>query len=63
MDCIHYKIRKDGRIFSRATYIVLAITLDGYKYILGITVLVVVPFGNVERNQLLVEVINYGKSK
>jgi transposase-like protein len=38
MDCIHYKVREDGRIISRAAYIVLGVTLDGYKDILSITV-------------------------
>lgn len=38
MDCIHYKAREDGRILSRAAYIVLGITADGYKDILSITV-------------------------
>ncbi len=38
MDCIHYKVKGDGHILSRAAYIVLGITADGYKDILGITV-------------------------
>ena len=38
MDCIHYKVREDGRILSRASYIVPGITADGYKDILSITV-------------------------
>ena len=38
MDCIHYKVREDGRILSRAAYIVLGITAEGYKDILSITV-------------------------
>ena len=38
MDCIHYKVREDGRIVSRATYVVLGVTADGYKEILSITV-------------------------
>ncbi|EOS72356.1 hypothetical protein C819_04348 [Lachnospiraceae bacterium 10-1] len=38
MDCIHYKVREDGRILSRAAYIVLGITADGYKDILSIAV-------------------------
>lgn len=29
MDCIHYKAREDGRILSRAAYIVLGITVGG----------------------------------
>ena len=31
MDCIHYKVREDGRILSRAAYVVLGVTVDGYK--------------------------------
>ena len=38
MDCIHYKVREEGRILSRAAYIVLGITAEGYKDILSITV-------------------------
>lgn len=38
MDCIHYKVREDGRILSRAAYIVLGVTVDGYKDIPSITV-------------------------
>lgn len=38
MDCIHYKVREDGRILSRAVYIILGVTTEGYKDILSITV-------------------------
>jgi transposase-like protein len=38
MDCIHYKVRDEGRILSRAAYIILGVTMDGYKDILSITV-------------------------
>ncbi len=38
MDCIHYKVREDGRILSRTAYVVLGVTVDGYKEILSITV-------------------------
>ncbi len=38
MDCIHYKVREDGRLLSRAAYIFLGITADGFKDILSITV-------------------------
>lgn len=38
MDCIHYKVREDGRILSRAAYIVLDIAVDGHKDILSITI-------------------------
>ncbi len=38
MDCIHYKVREEGRILSRAAYVVPGVTVDGYKDILSITV-------------------------
>ena len=38
MDCIHYKVWEDGRILSRAAYVVLGVTVEGYKDILSITV-------------------------
>lgn len=37
-DCIHYKVREDGRILSRVAYVVLGVTTDGYKEIQSITV-------------------------
>lgn len=36
MDAIHYKIREDGQIKSKAAYVVLGVTLEGKKDILGI---------------------------
>lgn len=36
MDAIHYKVRQDGQIKSKAAYIVLGIDLEGMKDILGI---------------------------
>lgn len=36
MDAIHYKIRDDGHIVNRAAYVVLGVTTDGTKDILGI---------------------------
>ena len=36
MDCIHYKIREDGRILSRAAYVVMGVSIDGYKDFLSI---------------------------
>ncbi len=38
MDRIHYKVREDGRILSRAAYMVLGIIADGCKDIWSITV-------------------------
>ncbi len=31
MDCIHYKVREDGRILSRAAYVVPGVSVEGYK--------------------------------
>lgn len=36
MDAIHYKVREDGQIKNKAAYVVLGVSLDGFKDILGI---------------------------
>jgi transposase-like protein len=36
LDAIHYKIREDGRITSKAVYTVLALNMEGKKEILGL---------------------------
>jgi putative transposase len=36
MDAVHFKVRDDGRIMSRAAYVCLGINKEGYKEILGI---------------------------
>lgn len=36
MDAIHYKVREEGRIVTKAAYIALGINGEGYKDILGI---------------------------
>jgi len=36
MDCIHYKIREDGRTVSRSVYCILGINAQGEKDLLGI---------------------------
>lgn len=38
MDCIHYKVRDEGRIVSRAAYVIVGIQITGHKEILSITV-------------------------
>src|SRR5699024_5051569 len=38
MDCIHYKVREDGRILIRAAYIVIGVAVEGYKDIFCISV-------------------------
>ena len=37
MDCIHYKVREEVGILSRAAYVVLGVTAEGCKKILSIT--------------------------
>lgn len=36
MDAIHYKVKEDHQVVTKADYVVLGITLDGNKDILGI---------------------------
>lgn len=36
MDAIHFKIREDGKVISKAIYTVLGINLQGYKEVLGL---------------------------
>ena len=36
LDAIHYKVREDGQIKSKAAYVVLGVNIDGFKDILGI---------------------------
>lgn len=38
MDCSRYKVREDGRILSRAAYVVPGVSVERYKEILSITV-------------------------
>ena len=36
MDAIHYKVKNNGRIISKAAYVVIGISDDGFKDVLGI---------------------------
>ena len=36
MDAIHYKIREDGKVSSKAVYTILGVNLDGHKEALGL---------------------------
>jgi transposase-like protein len=38
LDALHYKVRDDGRVVTRALYTVLAIRMDGQKELLGLYV-------------------------
>ncbi|EPI39275.1 transposase [Enterococcus faecalis] len=36
MDAIHFKVRHEGRFQSKAAYVVLGVTIEGFKEVLGI---------------------------
>ena len=36
MDAIHYKVKEEHRYVTKAAYVVLGITMDGRKDILGV---------------------------
>ena len=57
MDAIHYKIRENHQIVTKAAYVVLGINLDGYKEILGIWV------GENESSKFWLGVLNELKSR
>ena len=57
MDAIHYKIRENHQIISKAAYVVLGINSDGFKEILGIWV------GGNESSKFWLGVLNELKSR
>lgn len=57
MDAIHYKIRENHQIVTKAAYVVLGITMDGYKEILGIWI------GQNESSKFWLGVLNDLKSR
>jgi putative transposase len=57
MDAIHYKVRDDHQIVTKAAYVVLGITLDGCKDILGIWI------GEHESSKFWLSVLNDLKSR
>jgi len=40
IDAIHYKVRDEGRIVNRAAYVVVGVTVEGSKDILGIWIVI-----------------------
>ena len=36
MDAIHYEVKQNNRITSKAAYVVVGVDEDGYKYVLGL---------------------------
>lgn len=57
MDAIHYKIRENHQIVSKAAYVVLGINMEGFKEILGIWI------GENESSKFWLGVLNELKSR
>ncbi len=57
MDAIHYKVKEDHQVVTKAAYVVLGITLDGNKDILGIWI------GEHESSKFWLSVLNDLKSR
>jgi len=57
MDAIHYKVREDGQIKSKAAYVVLGVNLDGFKDVLGIWI------GESESSKFWLGVLNDMKNR
>ena len=57
MDAIHYKVREDHRYVTKAAYVVLGITMDGGKDILGVWI------GEHESSKFWLNVLNDLKSR
>ena len=36
LDAVHFKVRQEGRVVTKAAYVVVGITLEGYKDVLGL---------------------------
>ncbi len=57
MDAIHYKVRDEKQIVSKAAYVVLGINADGYKEVLGIWI------GQAESSKFWLSVLNELKNR
>ena len=57
MDAIHYKVKEDHRYVTKASYVVLGITMDGRKDILGVWI------GEHESSKFWLSVLNDLKSR
>ena len=57
MDAIHYKVKEDHRYVTKAAYVVLGITMDGTKDILGVWI------GEHESSKFWLSVLNDLKSR
>lgn len=57
MDAIYYKIREDGHIINKAAYVVLGVTIEGNKDILGIWI------GETESSKFWLGIMNELKNR
>lgn len=57
MDAIHYKVKEDHRYVTKAAYVVLGISMDGRKDILGVWI------GEHESSKFWLNVLNDLKSR
>ena len=57
MDAIHYKVKEDHRYITKAAYVILGITMDGRKDILGVWI------GEHESSKFWLNVLNELKSR
>jgi transposase-like protein len=57
LDAMHYKVREDGQVKSKAVYSVLSVTMDGTKEVLGIY------FGSSESSSFWRQVLNNLKER
>lgn len=57
MDAIHFKVRDEGRIQSKAAYVIIGVTVEGYKDVLGIYI------GKSESSKFWLMVLNELKNR
>jgi putative transposase len=57
MDAIHYKVRQDGRVITKAAYTAIGVDLDGIKDVMGIWI------GENESSKFWLSVINEIKNR
>jgi putative transposase len=57
MDAIHYKVRQDGRVITKAAYTAIGVDLDGIKDVLGIWI------GENESSKYWLSIINEIKNR
>lgn len=57
MDAIHYKVRDNSQVINKAAYVVMGVTLDGYKDVLGIWI------GENESSKFWLSVLNELKNR